>query len=175
MNISIFSLFITVLVAFISGVIIPITISIIQRRNDLYKQHLERLDKYKLVAIEKRLEVAQKAFSYWLTLKPIIHNRYAENRQQIINEAKQFWNNNCLYLNKNSRLLFWRIICDTSEYPDLDDAIRNAFSETDKNNARKNKLDAWDRIYSFPDVLAEEMDLELPHFDDVRPATDVQQ
>ena len=87
----------------LAGGAIPTFNSWLKRRDDRKKLELERKDKYKLVAIDKRLEAQQKAFICWTQLILIIHEKELEKKDKVIQEAHTFWNGNCLYLEKATR------------------------------------------------------------------------
>lgn len=64
----------------------------------------ERLNVFRLVAAEKRLEAHQKAFMLWNELFSNIHND--DGLSSIIFRCQDWWNKNCLYLDPKSREAF---------------------------------------------------------------------
>jgi hypothetical protein len=75
----------------------------------------ERQDKFRLAALEKRLEVHQEAFSLWRKL--LFSLSKPAELSQIVMEGQEWWDNNCLYLDEKSRssfhkslLLAWDIV-----------------------------------------------------------------
>ncbi len=73
------------------GAAIPIFINWLQRKEGRKKFDLQRKDKYKLVAIEKRLEAHQQAFFHWNKLATIIHENDSYIRQSILESARDFY------------------------------------------------------------------------------------
>ncbi len=70
----------------------------------LLVQMFDRKDKYRLIAIEKRLEAHQRAFILWFELLNVIHKPDGTTEKtDVINRANDFWVNNALYLEKNTR------------------------------------------------------------------------
>jgi hypothetical protein len=64
----------------------------------------ERADKFKLAALEKRLEVHQKAFSLWYDLMWSVNKD--EARDEMVKKCDDFWKTHCLYLDEKSREAF---------------------------------------------------------------------
>jgi len=75
----------------------------------------DRKDKFALVALDKKLDVHQKAFA--LAVK-MVTGLLAEqtSREQITKEAVEFWNNNCLFLSYEAREAFQKGISDFVDY-----------------------------------------------------------
>jgi len=64
----------------------------------------EQLDRYRLAAVEKRLQAHQEAFALWAK---IIANVHDENTiGAVTNECHDWWTNNCLYLEEDARKAF---------------------------------------------------------------------
>jgi hypothetical protein len=74
----------------------------------------ERIDRFKLVALEKRLAVHQKGFSLWNELIWLLHK--PRERPEIIIECQNWWNENCLYLDKKSRKAFKQNLLIAAEF-----------------------------------------------------------
>jgi len=64
----------------------------------------ERQDKFRLVALEKRLEVHQEGYSIWRKL--IFSLNKTEELSKIVTTGQEWWENNCLYLDEKSRSAF---------------------------------------------------------------------
>ena len=56
----------------------------------------ERKDKFRLAALDKRLEVHQEAYTLWSNLTKAVSK--PEEREKIAHECEEFWKKNCLYL-----------------------------------------------------------------------------
>lgn len=64
----------------------------------------EQLDRYRLSAIEKRLQAHQEAFALWRKLLSHIHDE--EEIASVVSECQTWWDNNCLYLEEKARKAF---------------------------------------------------------------------
>ena len=96
-----------IILAPIIGAAIPIIIQYIQTKEKQKYFELERKEKFKLVAIEKRIEAHQQALKYWELLRSIIHKTDEDvEKQKIIKEVNKFWLDYSLYLEKETRLKF---------------------------------------------------------------------
>ena len=98
------------ILVFITGAAVPVFINWRKRIDDKKNFELERKDKYKLVAIEKRLEVHQQAYARWLEMKRAASIMDNVQRLEIINTARAFWTNNNLYLEPKTRKGFAKVI-----------------------------------------------------------------
>ncbi|MHB8337648.1 MAG: hypothetical protein ACYC49_09365 [Ignavibacteriaceae bacterium] len=94
-------------------------------------QMYDRKDKFRLVAIEKRLSIHQKAFSLWMDLALSIHNT-PEERENILADCLKFIKNNNLYLNQASNQAFGKTITEVHLYHLKNKSnIQNNISEND--------------------------------------------
>jgi len=64
----------------------------------------EQLDRYRLAAVEKRLNAHQEAFALWRKLISHVH-RHNEIGKVVI-ECQEWWDRNCLYLEERARNAF---------------------------------------------------------------------
>ena len=64
----------------------------------------ERADKFRLVALEKRLAIHQEAYALLLELLNALSE--SVNRLNVVNNAEKWWWKNCLYLDQKSRGAF---------------------------------------------------------------------
>jgi|APFre7841882724_1041349.scaffolds.fasta_scaffold37804_2 hypothetical protein len=64
----------------------------------------EQLDRYRLAAVEKRLQAHQEAFALWRKL--IAHTHQSDKIADIVMECQAWWDNNCLYLDARARKAF---------------------------------------------------------------------
>jgi len=85
------------------GVIIGSAISTITQ---LIISKRERKDKFRLAALDKRLEAHQEAYTLWIELINLITIISDEKFWNTYNKAKDWWNKNCLYLDDKSKLNF---------------------------------------------------------------------
>jgi hypothetical protein len=80
------------LIGVIIGAIIGAAVSI-------YVSHRESADRFKLVALEKRLAVHQQAYSLW---RDLMFSMNSDEGGQKAYECERWWQDNCLYLDKKS-------------------------------------------------------------------------
>ena len=111
------------------GAALSMVSSWITRRDERKKFELERKDKYKMVAIEKRLEAHQKAMYYWYKLLNILYDKDKVKRDDLIHKATEFLYNNALYLEKETRENFPMFIVSVKFYPDVLEAFQRVFDE----------------------------------------------
>ncbi|MGZ9057802.1 MAG: hypothetical protein ACXW14_01000 [Burkholderiaceae bacterium] len=64
----------------------------------------EQLDRYRLAAVEKRLQAHQEAFALWRKL--ISHVHRSEEIENVVMECQRWWDANCLYLDEPARKAF---------------------------------------------------------------------
>lgn len=110
---------------FLGALIVAIITTFVQWRianKDRESREKERKDKFRLAALEKRLEVHQDAYERWNKLKEL---RFEEDPEKtgFIFECQDWYYKNCLYLDSDSRLEFKK-------------CINNVFS-------LKNRWDSW--------------------------------
>jgi hypothetical protein len=125
--------------------------------------NLTEKNKFRLAAIDKRLEVAQKAYWWWNELLKVLHDE--ENKGNVISECEKWWYTNCLYLSPKVRKGIYR-------------AIRIVFTyRITKELAHENKdpkivAEPYDELVNLSDLIEESVFLEPLHIDiDSRPDT----
>ena len=157
------------IVAFIVGAAVPIFINWLERKEKRKLFELERKDKYKLVAVEKRLEAHQKAFKYWSKLIEIIHEDDDEKRNKLLSEAREFFFENNLYLEKKTREEFYLNIGRISNHKTLIQIWRAFTQGQEKEEAHQKLNENWEDIFNFPKIIQSDVDLEpialKPKFD----------
>ena len=93
-----------IIIALVIGAAIPIITQYVQSKEKEKYFDLERKEKLKLVAIEKRLEAHQQALQHWYNLKTVIHAKDDDSKKiEVLNSARNFWFSNSLYLEKQTR------------------------------------------------------------------------
>jgi hypothetical protein len=161
--------FIGYVVAFIVGAAVPIFINSLERKEKRKLFELERKDKYKLIAVEKRLEAHQKAFKYWSKLIEIIHEADDEKRNKLLSEAREFFFENNLYLEKKTRKEFYLNIGRISNHKTLLQIWRDSPRGQEKEKAHEELLKNWESIFNFPKVVQSDVEIEpitlKPEFD----------
>jgi hypothetical protein len=116
---------------------------------------LERKDKYRLAALDKRLEAHQLAFGLSLEMYSNIHANF-EIKKEIIKKLDNFWKNNSLYLTNNARKAFKTSYVDYARY----DLLKQIFGDTHDKEYGKILLEAFENISKLPQIIAREVDLE---------------
>ncbi len=125
----------------------------------LFVQWYDQKTKFRLVAIEKRLQAHQEAFSWWYKLIWVIHSS-SEDRIKVIADARNFWINNCLYLEKNTRKEFDIIIELVGGYSLKLQIAKDEKDPHKKEELRKDYLGDWKRIVDLPNYIQSEVELE---------------
>lgn len=93
-------------------------------------------NRLKLAAFDKRLDVYQQAYTLWLQLRRSVHNK-EKNFEKVI-ECRKWWENNCIYLDAESRNDFISSIQAAALYSDLTggqaskDKVKENFSYINK-------------------------------------------
>ena len=87
------------------------------------KQHWE------MAAIDKRLEVHQEAYALWTQIVAAVHH---ENIGEVVGKGEEWWKNNCLYLDAESRNAFKNCLFSAMIHGDVLDGPRPRDEETNK-------------------------------------------
>jgi len=120
---------------------------------------LERKDKFRMIAIEKRLEAHQKALSYWYELRDIIHEPNEEKRNDILEKAHNFWINNCLYLEKETQKRFSEAILIVKQHKTNLQIMRQEKDEKNRKEFMDNINNNWNRFNDLYDFIFSEIEL----------------
>jgi len=142
------------------GAVISTFTSWLQRRDERKRFELERRDKYKLMAVEKRLEAHQKAFVHSVALIGAIHENDESKRSKVLADAYEFWVNYSLYLEKETRLQFRYCVSLVSMYK-----MDIQFWREEENLFEKRKKSEqiqmnWETIQNLPNIIQKEVELE---------------
>ena len=79
----------------------------------------ERVDKFKLASLDKRLAVHQEAYSLLTELQGNIY-KSGEILENITYDCRDFWKKNCLYLDERTREAFIECVYDVENYDILE-------------------------------------------------------
>ena len=96
-----------------------ITTKIEEIRAD-YAKEIERYshrNRLKMAALDKRLEAYQQAYTLWLRLRRSVHNK--DKNIDMVIKCQDWWEENCLYLDMESRKAFLSSIHAVALHPDL--------------------------------------------------------
>lgn len=148
------------IVAVLVGAAIPTFINWLQRKDERKKFELERKDKYKLVAIEKRLEAHQGAYKHWIQLVEVIHEKDPDKRNQVVNAAREFYFSYALFLEKRTRQQFMVTVNQVYNYPMTLNMWRLLPHGPEKKEAHNALMREWNSIYNFEKVVQEDIELE---------------
>jgi len=152
--------FVGYIIAFVVGAAVPIFLNWLERREKRKQFGLERKDKYKLVAVEKRLEAHQRAFYHWGKLSEIIHEPDIENRNIVLLEARKFFFENSLYLEKKTRQEFYITINRVSNYPNMISIWKHSKDGPAKIKAYEELMKDWEAIQDLPKIIQNDVELE---------------
>jgi len=86
----------------------------------LAMSRLERLTRFKLAALDKRLEAHQRAYRLWWDLRWSVSDR--KKAWETARRCEDFWCDNCLYLDPVSRESFKRMTILATNFESLPDA-----------------------------------------------------
>lgn len=142
-----------------TSIILPLLTLIIGATIPLLTLHLDRKDKFRLVAIEKRIQAHQEAFSIWYKLIWIIHSS-TDERMHVISEARKFWLENCLYLEKNTRKEFDIVIRLVDGYSLKLQIAKEEKDPNEKEELRQDYRNDWKRISDLPNYIQSEVELK---------------
>lgn len=150
-----------IIVALIIGAAIPIITQRIQSKEKKQYFELERKEKLKLVAIEKRLEAHQQALRHWYDLKTIIHS--ADNdphKIEVLESARKFWYSNSLYLEKETRTKFQDVYWIISNYHMWLQMYREMPQGKEKEEHYKFYMQQWNDFHKLFEIIQKEVELE---------------
>ena len=88
----------------------------ISHQNDLLIKHTEHKQQLRMAALERRLQAHQEAYTLWREMLSSLHN---ENNFETVLKCQEWYNNNCLYLDSESRQAFRDGYSAMSHHPDL--------------------------------------------------------
>ena len=140
-----------IVMALIVGAAIPIIIQYIQTKEK---------EKFKLVAIEKRLEAHQQALKQWSILQYVIHKKNNEEKTKIISDVRNFWLSNSLYLEKETRKKFKDAIWIVSSYSMWLEMYRKMEPGKEKEDHKKFFTDCWNDFHQLFEIIQKEVELE---------------
>ena len=118
----------------------------ISHQNKIIIEQSSRKHQLRMAAIEKRLEAHQKAYALWRNLLPNIFN--GEKIAALEQECKEWWNNNCLYLEPDAREAFIKAYISAGMHKEIRDSHDTV--ETKRN---------WAEIISAGEILVKCVEL----------------
>ncbi|NUN09521.1 MAG: hypothetical protein HUU54_10135 [Ignavibacteriaceae bacterium] len=148
------------LLLYLAGAFVSICSILMQQWHERKRYYLERMDKYKLVASEKRLDAHQKAFVHSVQLINIIHEIDEDKRSKVLADAYEFWINHCLYLEKQTRQQFRYCVGLVSMYKTDIQFWREEDDPVEKKKRSEEIQNNWGTIQNLPNIIQEEVALE---------------
>lgn len=104
----------------------------------------------RLAALDKRLEAHQQAYTLWCEIKSSISNQ--EEINDVVQNARIWWQKNCLFLGPKSRAAFFNCLQYTGYY------ITMSNTSSIRNN-KKEIRESWNTIMLPGRTLVEEVNL----------------
>ena len=148
------------ILAVLIGAAIPLITLWFQSKEKRKYFELERKEKFKLVAIEKRLEAHQQAIKQWEILQSVIHKPDEEEKSIIISGVRDFWLNSCLYLEKETREKLNEAIWIVSSYKMWLEMYKEMEPGKEKEDHKKFFLGCWDDFHKLFEIIQKEVVLE---------------
>lgn len=143
------------------GAAIPLITLWLQSKEKRKYFELERKEKLKLVAIDKRLEAHQLAFKQWFDLKSVIHSPDGDpHKIEVLNSARDFWCSNSLYLEKQTRAKFQEAFGIVSNYKMWLDLWRGMEPGKEKEEHYEFYMAQWNDFHKLFEIIQKEVELE---------------
>lgn len=150
-----------IIVALIVGAAIPIITQRIQSKEKSKYFELERKEKFKMVAIERRLAAHQEAFKLWYDLRSVIHKPDDDQQKKdVLRLAQEFWHSNSLYLEKQTRLRFHEAYGIVSNYYLWLQIYREMERGKEKEEHKSFYMKCWDDFHKLFEIIQDEVELE---------------
>jgi hypothetical protein len=141
------------------GAAIPLIILKIQSREKRKYFELERKDKFRMAAIEKRLEAHQKAYAFCMHSFEVMNSHSEEDVQHVCREGLSLMENHSLYLENETRKKMSEVIGFLRAYCPKEKFI----SEFDRSE-RKKALEIFHReskkVFELSEVIQKDVALE---------------
>jgi hypothetical protein len=147
------------IIAVLIGAAIPLIIQKIQSSEKSKFFELERKDKFRMAAVDKRLEAHQKAYAFCLHSLEVMFSSSEEEIQNVFEEGRKLMENHSLYLENGTRekmveaLGFLRAYCPKAKY----------ISEFDPSE-RKNEIERFhkesQKVFDLATIIQKEVELE---------------
>jgi len=123
------------------------------------KFKLERKDKFRMAAIEKRLEAHQKAYAQCMTFFDIMNSRDEDEVQKVFKAGQDFMANYSLYLEKGTREKFVEALGFINAYCPRWDYLRDFQKEEYKSELKRIHQES-EKIFELSRIIQKEVELE---------------
>jgi len=154
---------------FLGALIVAFITTFVQWRiakKDRESRERERKDKFRLAALEKRLEIHQEAFYRW---NKIIDLRFEEepSKRQFIFDCQDWYYKNCLYLDSDSRLEFKRCINNVFDFKMYWSNWKSTVKDSKEyNNANALLKQIFAQMQNTGEVIAKGVDINFKNMKD---------
>lgn len=75
-----------------------------------FRRLQERKERFRVMTFEKRLEAHQKAYYWWSNLNRVLNVGEAQEIHKVASEAREWFDNSCLFIDTNTRRGMVRLI-----------------------------------------------------------------
>jgi len=132
--------------ALLVGIMTIITQLVISHKDRKMKE-TERKDKFRLCALDMRLQKHQEAYSKWEKMRHYYLTPDSnQEKEKVLKECRQWWIANCLYLTEESSKAFANCLATLSIYTTLNEQRNQAFR--DNSDALKELSDNQNKAFS---------------------------
>jgi len=127
----------------------------------------ERKDKFRLAALDKRLNVHQEAYYRW---SKMIRMRFKADSTDYLLDCQDWYHKNCLYLDSNSRVEFLRCINNVMDFKSSWKMWQEAEQQETKEKDGYSRVvkTMFNQILNTGDYLAKGIDLNYETVKDVK-------
>ena len=111
-----------------------------------------RKQQWALAALDRRLQIAQEAYTHWVHVKSSV---YRDDLQSRLQATENWLIENCLYLDEPSRRAFLQCLSAASLHKSLVDESTKPWDDAYVKSIKDN----WNRIVSAGQIIMESVDL----------------
>jgi len=148
------------IIAILIGAAIPLITIWFQSKEKRKYFELERTEKMKTIVIEKRLEAHQQALRQWEVMQSVIHIPDGFGKSEILSKVREFWLNNCIYLEKETRKKFKEALWIVSSYKMWLEMYREMQPGKEKEEYKKFYMGCWNDFHKLFEIIQKEVELE---------------
>ncbi len=94
----------------------------------------EQKNKFKLAALDKRMDKHQEVYSLWIEF---YHNFHSPQATEVAERCEEWWFKNCLYLEEKPRASFKKALFHAGSYQGYSDEMKRKFWPTIENVGRE--------------------------------------
>src|ERR1035437_5368176 len=145
--------------ALLVGVMTIITQLVISHK-DRKMEETERKDKFRLCALDIRLQKHQEAYSLWEKMRHFyLTVDTDEEKRKTLNDCRQWWIDNCLYLTEESSIAFVKCVDLLFGYFILNEQRKQAFRNKEQSHKelRDEQNKAFAHIQTTGKIITQEV------------------